>query len=232
MLNQHLQKIAAIAGDATVLRTDFRVANDTYQGAAFIEKATKRQRLAIPPVLDGKPHHGSVSCIRTFFGLSNPDAEEIYSAISEIIKRNPIGAWCLCPSTESERVLTQTRARRFVDELAISLAELMPNVGRIEADNWQQPSGRGHMQRRTFLRVLSNEGIELAALDTAQFPKHIRSLVVEGEEHQSSNRGRSEAWAKQIGADKDEMALILNDLHGLFFKAGVNYVNLADGAVG
>lgn len=232
MLNQHLQKIVTIAADATVLRTDFRVSDATYQGAAFIEKATKRQRLAIPPILDGKPHHGSVACIRTFFGLSQPEAEEIYGAISDVIKSNPIGAWCLCPTNEDERTLTEKRSRRFVDELAISLAELMPKVGRIEADNWEQPSGRGHMQRRTFIRVLSNDGVELAALDTAHFPKHIRSLVVEGEEHQAANRARSDAWARQIGADREEMALILNDLHGLFFKVGLNYINLADGAVG
>ena len=232
MLKQHLRKIAAVAPDATILRTDFRVFDSAYQGTAHIEKANKRQRLALPPHLDGKPHHGTVACIRTFFGLPQREAEEIYAAICGVIQINPRGAWCLRPDSEPERTITDNRSCRFVDDLVSSLAELLPTVSRIEADNWQQPSGRGHMQRRTFVRVLSLQGEEVAALDTAHFPKHIRSLVVEGEEHQSSNRIRSQAWALQMGADHDEMALILNDLHGLFFKAGLNYINLSDGVVG
>lgn len=229
----HQSTIAKLAREAVILRTDFRVdEHGQFVGGAQLEKAFKRQRLALPRTPTRAVHGPTAACIRTFFGISDPAAAEIYFAVVELARMNPRGAWCLRPA-EPDVITIDTRPKaRFLDDLVIALAQSMPAVGRIEADSFHQPTSRGHMTRRTFLRAYGLNGAQVAAIDTAAIPKHIRSMVLNGEDHQDINRQRLKDWAIQLAIDVDEMPMILHDLHGLFFKAGLNYVDLGSGLFG
>lgn len=228
-----LATIARLAPAAVIVRTDFRKAHDgIYHGAAQLEKATKRQRISLPQRLTQAVHKPASSTVSTFFGIPSGDADLIYLSLIRLAHLNPRASWCLLPEREEARPITESRARRFVDDLISCLGELMPGVGRIDADTFMQPNPRGHVQRRTFLRIHSLHDDEIAAIDTAHVPKHIRSLIIDGEEHQSVNRDRARDWADQFGSNVDDMPMILNDLHGLFFKAALQYVDLRDGTAG
>lgn len=189
---------------------------------AILAKQTKRDRIELGYPTGGIPS-GAVAKISVFLGISDGLAYRIADALRGLFALNPNGAWNF---DSSEEGLEFVAGSHFTQTLASSLHELLPEITRISAGNFQQGTSHGHERTRTFLSFIAAPGNEVAAIDGAYIGKHIEAHAAPRGDHTHVNLNRSLIWANQLGADLEDMPFVLHDLHGLFIQARVQAVDL------
>jgi len=150
------------------------------------------------------------------FDLVDDDARELRAACVGLNKLNPRGSWCLAPIAEPEFVIAESAVggeepHDYLKVAVEGLQDLMPTVSVVRTEAMMQSDPGGKIRRRTWVRFQNSTDHELAAIDTATMPTHIRDGIVNvPHPFILANQVRMQAWATQLGTPAQDMPELLH----------------------
>jgi hypothetical protein len=217
-LQPHLAVIRRHIPNAGSVHTDLR-GNLTDGAVNTTTVRTRNFHLNVQVSQEPRIMRETVTYLMRKLRLDNEDdARELRHACASLHKINPRAAWCLNPVPEPVFEINNTQvaeetAHPYVERSIHFLRHHLPTTREIRTEVLTRGGGNPKYGPGTWVRFLSDDETEVAALDTASFATHIREVIVPGEhEYRAANLLRLKVWAEQLGTTIMHMPQLLHSL--------------------